>query len=331
MELEVSEKKEYDLFLLRCDSVSFLQSWEWGEWQKVLGREVFRFFLVRDGVRIGSVQFIKMQIFSQSFYLYAPYGPSLSLEFSRQDWEDFFCSLKVLFSENWFFRIEPLDGKNLNFPKDFRKSLNIQPAVSLISDLAKTTEEILSGMHHKTRYNIRLAEKKGVVVRELAFHNSEELGKALDLIVATQERQSFRGHPREYYKKMGEFFAKGDLENLQFKILFSEFEGEMLSTGIFFDFCKTRVYLFGGSADARKELMAPYLLHFFSMMDAKAKGLLFYDWGGSEVSSGGVRGFTRFKSGFGGREVVYAGAYDLVNNRLKYVLYVILRKIRRMF
>ena len=96
------------------------------------------------------------------------------------------------------------------------------------------------------------------------------------------------------------------------------------------DFAKTRMYLYGGSSENEKNLMAPYLMHWQAMQDARNLGLEFYDLGGSEVSGGGERGFTRFKKGFGGRVVEYAGAYDVIYNKLWYNAYRIVRHANRL-
>lgn len=75
--------------------------------------------------------------------------------------------------------------------------------------------------------------------------------------------------------------------------------------------------------------MAPYMLHWQAMLDAKAMGLEYYDLGGSEVSGGGEKGFTRFKRGFGGEVVEYAGAYDIVINKSLYQVYRFLRSVNK--
>ena len=95
------------------------------------------------------------------------------------------------------------------------------------------------------------------------------------------------------------------------------------------DFGSTRTFLFGGSSDENKQVMAPYLMHWQAMCDAQKLGLKFYDFWGIETSSGEVPGFVRFKLGFGGQQVSYMGAYDVVFDRLMYQVYKGLRPINK--
>ncbi len=153
---------------------------------------------------------------------------------------------------------------------------------------------------------------------------------AINSIVQTQIRQRYRGHSAAYYHKLIDFFAlhnaQGDVKVTIYKALHQR---RLIASGVMVDFGKTRMYLYGGSSDEDKNLMAPYLMHWHAMVDARELGLQFYDLGGSEVSGGGEKGFTRFKKGFGGRIVEYAGAYDIIYNQLWYNAYRIVRTANR--
>ena len=248
-------------------------------------------------------------------YLYAPYGPVIS-EKLKVESKKLLQELQKKFPDGYFIRIEPQELSTFNFQlSTFQKSTNIQPAISMVLDVSRPDEALLAGMHNKTRYNIRVAERHGVEVQsELSVTPRYGLyaKEAVDLILQTQKRQNYRGHSAGYYKKLVDFFAvqntSGDLKLAVYKALYKK---ELLASAIMVDFGKTRIYLYGGSSDNFRNIMAPYLLHWRAILDARAKGLQYYDFGGSEVSSGGERGFTRFKQGFGGKVVEYAGAYDV--------------------
>ncbi len=336
IEVLENEKLEYNHFVASHGG-SFLQSWEWGMWQEKLGKKISRFKIVnKDKVQTGSIQLIFMALPFGRFYLYAPYGPVMVSGFRLQA-EDLKNLLAGRFSQAMFVRIEPQDALCFEFKHpSIVKSINIQPALTMVVDINKNDNELLSCMHGKTRYNIRLAQKHGVSIQsELAVTPAFGLyaKEAVDLIVQTQIRQNYRGHAREYYKQLLDFFMF--LENgksaLTFTIYKALYKKQILASAIMADFGKTRVYLYGGSATILTNLKGPNLLHYVAMLDARAKGLCRYDLGGSEVSSGGERGFTRFKQGFGGREIVFAGAYDYVTDFFGYRVYSLLRNLNLYF
>ncbi len=329
--VEVSENQKdlYNQFVADSPTGSFLQSWEWGSWQEKLGRQVNRFFLKNDNEDnknsvdsiIGSIQLIKMPLPLGKYYLYAPYGPVGDLKLKI---EDLGLELQKKFPGAIFFRVEPIclfeglsDGA--------KKTVNIQPAITMVVELNKQPEEILALMHPKTRYNIKLAQKHGVLVQsELVVTPGHGLyfKEAIDLIIETQIRQQYRGHNQAYYRNLIDFFSsQQSLDGLRVRIYKVLFGRQLLASGVMVDFGKTRMYLYGGSSEIQRNLMAPYLMHWQAIQDAKFEGLERYDLGGSEVSSGGEKGFTRFKQGFGGKVVNYSGAYDIVCRPLLYQSY----------
>lgn len=338
IELAESDKQNYNRFVAQAPSGSFLQSWEWGEWQVRLGREVFR-YLAKDeqGNAVVTLQLIKMPLPFGKYYLYCPYGPVLAGGESASggfNFQTIFNEIISKFPQSVFIRIEPKDKGLLTTSYSLlAKSPNIQPAITMLVDLNKSEEELLSGMHPKTRYNIKIAQKHGVVVQSelvAAPKYGLYIEEAINLFLDTQKRQNYRGHNPAYYKNFIDFFAMRNKENdLRLTIYKAIYNRKLLACGAIVDFGPTRMYLYGGSSHEDRNVMAPYLMHWQAMLDAKAAGLKFYDLGGSEVSNGGERGFTRFKQGFGGRVENYAGAYDYVVKSFIYTLYKGLRAVNR--
>lgn len=322
IELTESDQPSYNQFVA-AHGGSFLQSWEWGEWQIHLGRTVYRFKIIDENDEIASViELIKTPVFGRKHYLYAPYGPVGVVRLKLEDLSFLKQELQKQFSDALFVRIEP-QSKIAGLESVATKSTNIQPAITMIVDVNKSDEELLAAMHPKTRYNIKVAQQHGV---NIVKDNNQQ---AIELILQTQIRQHFRGHGKQYYTNLLNFFTQhqGDLKVYVYQALY---QGMPVTAAVMFDFGKTRVYLYGGSSEENKNVMAPYLLHWQAMQDARVAGLKYYDLGGSEVSGGGERGFTRFKRGFGGRVVEYAGAYDLVFNKTWYNVYRIGRVINRL-
>lgn len=347
VEILENQKLEFNQFVADSPAGSFLQSWEWGEWQARLRRAAYRFKITDEsGEIIGTIQLIKMPLPFGRYYLYAPYGP-IVMKHEAWNMEHVAEEIKEKFPEAVFVRIEP---KNLALspkPLALNKTTNIQPGKTLVIDLIKSEDDLLAEMHPKTRYNIRLAQKHGVEIKDefdLSIGHGLFAKEAVDLIVETANRQRFKGYGRDYYERMIDFFGVQNRGEIKLHIYKAIFKNKLLSSAIMIDFFAqggsasgggTRTFLFGGSSDQDKNIMAPYLLHWQAIKDAKVLGLAQYDFWGIETSKGDVPGFVRFKTGFApgqGSGLVrakreYAGAYDIVQNKLIYAVYRLGRKI----
>ena len=230
----------------------------------------------------------------------------------------------TLIYQTIFLKIEPDE----NFPADlnlidseFKKSTKeIQPSETVILDLRKSEEELLKEMKQKTRYNIGVAEKHGIKIEEKG--DFEPFWKLLE---ETASRDKFHLHPKKYYEEM--------LKNLNLetkfpsgnKLFLAEKGEKILAVAIVNFFNKRATYLHGASSAEYKNLMAPHLLHWEIARYAKKNGFEEYDlWGISEKKYPGV---TRFKRGFGGKEINYPGAYDFIFDKKWHLIYSAARKI----
>ncbi len=296
----------------------FLQSWEWGEFQESVGETVRREVHEAEGEVVGVAQWIDRKISLFGGYSFCPKGP---------------IGKVPLVSDQSFLRIEPATRPLLVHAK---KSLDVNPAHTLITDLTQTQNELLAHMHEKTRYNIRVAERHGV---EIELHHGS-FDDVWPLFSQTSQRGAFRLHTKQYYQTMMQGFDQNS------RLLFcaiAQKKSVTLAATIMIDFGDTRTYLHGASSNEHRNLMAPSLLHWELMKDAKARGLRFYDWWGvAPLESlppcqGGMKGgrihpwsgISRFKRGFGGEEVSSPGTYDIVLQPLNYKLYSISRSLAR--
>jgi len=201
----------------------------------------------------------------------------------------------------------------------FRKTKKaIQPHKTVVLDLAKSEEELLSAMHHKTRYNIKVAEKHNVIL-EL----SSSIEVFWDLISKTANRQNFSTHPKEYYKKLFEFFNKEG--NIHAKLFCAIHEGRPVAGALMLISGDTVYYLHGGSDHNFRQVMAPYAMHWSLIKEMKKQGFKYYDFGGSEGDK--WPGVTRFKLGWGGQQVEYPGSFDLPISKFWYLIYKIYRVV----
>lgn len=311
----------------------FLQSWFWGEMVEKNGEVISRFAASENQKILASLSLIKKPLFGPYFYWYAPRGPrgeKVAAEFLLRE-------LKQLKSGAVFLRIEPeieLAGMNLSddglsAKLGFKKSVDLQPAKTLVLDLTKSTEELLGSMHPKTRYNINLAKKKGVEIIEgsgskitsetEANKNFSEFWRLMSL---TGERDGFRLHTASHYQNL---INTTD----HIKLFFARYAGKNIATGLFCFFGGRVTYLHGASDNEARNLMAPYLLQWEVIKQAQTEGYKYYDFYGIDAKK--WPGVTRFKLGFGGFIKEYPGTYDIIFRPWIYGFYEFLRKLRRGF
>lgn len=301
---------------LTTNHSSFLQSWQWGQFQKEQGRIIIRAGWEENGKLKLVGQFIEHQIpYLKGTYLYCGYGPVGDMSYTGKLTK----SIHNALPQYWFIKLEPTK----TLPELGQSAHRIQPGKTLITNISKSPEELLASMHPKTRYNIKVAQKHNVAIKVAT--SPKEYGQALNLIISTSQRQGFRDHPTSYYEGLI------NSQVLKPKVYLASHDQQFLSAAIMIDHNDTRTYLFGGSSADNKNLMAPYLLHWQAMMDAKQLGLTNYDWWGIETSKGSAPGFVRFKLGWGGQEVTYPTPQDIVTEPFNYQLYRILRSISQIF
>jgi len=189
---------------------------------------------------------------------------------------------------------------------------------TFVLDLAKSEEELLKAMHPKTRYNIRVAQKHGVVISQ---DNSQ---KAFDAYLAlsqeTTNRQGFYAHNKKYHKTMWNILHKANIAHL----FTAAYHGNVLATWIIFVWGDTIYYPYGASSRDHREVMAPYLLLWEIARWAKHRNLKHFDLWGADPSFG----FHRFKEGFSPKLVEFVGSFDLIIHPLLYRLYTIADTVR---
>ncbi|MEK7097346.1 MAG: peptidoglycan bridge formation glycyltransferase FemA/FemB family protein [Patescibacteria group bacterium] len=195
-----------------------------------------------------------------------------------------------------FFRIEP--PQNFKFPKGFHEAhAHYQPEETLVLDLSLSEDALLKQMKEKGRYNIRLAAKKNVTVKQ-----SKDTGKFYKLLAETTQRDKFHSHPKEYYENLLKTLSGADLKKGFAKMFLAEHENEV-TAGIIVTFYKdTATYYFGASGDSKRNLMAPYLLQWEAILYAKNLGCRYYDFLGiapENSRSHPWAGVTEFKKKFG--------------------------------
>jgi Uncharacterized protein involved in methicillin resistance len=325
---EITDKTEWEkLHQARTiPSGNFLQSWDWGEFQISLGRKVFRF-----AYENSLAQIIELPLPLGKKYWFCPKGPAMDNGQHTMD-NSFIKELKAKAKEAGaaFLRLEPsVSGGEVELSST-KKSHDINSRATSIIDLTKSEDDLLSAMHPKTRYNIRVSEKHGVEIRS-SFIVHRSFGPIWKLFEETAKRDGFRLHPCGYYEKQ--------IKMPGVEIFSAEYEGKLLAvaivildgdpTSLSLRGASTATYLHGASSNEMRNVMAPYALHWAIMKQAKGRGFKHYDlWGISDDPKSGWAGITRFKRGFGGADISAPGTFDLPVNRFWYSVYRLARRMR---
>lgn len=296
----------------------FLQSYEWGEFQQAIGRQVNRKLLETPNYTFIA-QSIRLNLPFGQFYEYFPKGPLGN--FTPND-----C-LRIM-RDNYhgaaFIRFEP------NYKDRLPAVKEVQPATTIIVDISQSEDEILAGMKSKTRYNVRLATKKGV---EYKIHQGiDGFEDFWRLMKQTSVRDNFRSHTKKYYETM--LMSIGQKGEAKAFMATASYKNRVISANMMIDFGQTRLYLHGATSNLHRNVMAQYGLHFFLMQDASSKGLTKFDFWGiapqNAPSNHPWAGITRYKTGFGGDIIQMPGTYDFICKHAYYGLYKHGRRINRL-
>ncbi|MBK9210640.1 MAG: peptidoglycan bridge formation glycyltransferase FemA/FemB family protein [Anaerolineales bacterium] len=198
----------------------------------------------------------------------------------------------------------------------------IQFRNSVLIDVTSTEEEMLARMKPKTRYNVRLAEKKGVTVR---VGTADDLPMLYKMYAETSVRDGFVIRDENYYMTVWKLFMRSAVSGQPSAIpLIAEVEGQPVAAIFLFMFAGRAYYVYGMSRNLHREKMPTYLLQWEAMKRAKANGCTAYDlWGAPEVfdESDSMWGVYRFKEGLGGEVIRTLGAYDFAPSKFFYKLY----------
>jgi lipid II:glycine glycyltransferase (peptidoglycan interpeptide bridge formation enzyme) len=313
---------EWNQFLTNFPDAHLLQMGEWGELKKDFGWNPVRLVSGNVGVQI---LFRRLPLGFTIAYMPKPVDSGQWTVDSEVFWREVDSVCKK--NRAVFLKVEPdawADEFIIHHSSFIISKHNIQPPRTITLDINASEEDILARMKPKCRYNIRLAEKKGVTVRAwddiAAFH---------EMMTVTGGRDGFGVHSKEYYQRAYELFhPKGTCE-----LIVAEYEGKPLSSLMVFANAKRAWYVYGASNNEERNRMPTYLLQWEAIRWTKARGCEEYDlWGVPDEDEGtleaqfesrhdGLWGVYRFKRGFGGHLKRAAQALDRVYNPLLYWFY----------
>ncbi|MCX7855077.1 MAG: peptidoglycan bridge formation glycyltransferase FemA/FemB family protein [Anaerolineae bacterium] len=335
--------QEWDHFVAAHPRAHILQTAEWGELKAAFGWAPQRIALLEDGApRAGALVLYRSLPLRLGALAYVPRGPLV-------DWEqpEEVAELLDALAESARARraIALIVEPDLPDEPRWRELLtalglrpsplgSIQPRRTLVVDISRNEADILAAMKPKTRYNIRLAERKGVTVWE---GKESDLPAFHHLMAETAARDHFGVHAPAYYERAYHLFGPRN----QARLLMAGVEGEPVAALMVFALGRRAWYFYGASSDVHREKMPTYRLQWEAMRWARSRGCTEYDlWGVPDEDEerleaefthrqDGLWGVYRFKRGFGGRLVRMVGAWERPLRPPLYRLYTALAARRR--
>ena len=327
--------EQWNEFIKNCPQAHVLQSPAWGELKSQFGWESC---WVIHGNLGAQILFQKIPLGYQVAYL--PRGP-ISSEgdvFGHSDWAGFQNDLDILCRQRKtvFLKVEPdcwqKKDQSMAPPEGYKiSSHSIQPPRTILINLDGSDDEILARMKSKTRYNIRLAEKKGITIRQI-----DTVEPFYGLLESTSNRAAFGIHTEEYYRKAFDLFQNSG----ECQLFLAEYDGLPLASIMVFVRGSRSWYFYGASSNQYRERMPTYLVQWEAMRWARERGCLNYDlWGVPDEDAemleknftkrnDGLWGVYRFKRGFGGELKRVCGPWDRVYHPALYFLYTFRAKLK---
>jgi lipid II:glycine glycyltransferase (peptidoglycan interpeptide bridge formation enzyme) len=337
---------EWDRFVIAHPNGHVLQTSAWGELKSAYGWRAER-LVVRTGQRLlAGAQVLYRPLVLGTQIAYVPKGPVVDFK-DRDACQCLFAALhrRCRSQRAILLKVEPdlymgseRDGVEGGGPPPwvslpysagpgFRPATQtIQPRRTILLDLTVSEERLLQRMKSKTRYNIRLAARKGIEVRE---GGSDDIHAFTRLMVITGERDDFGVHTPDYYERAHALLAPAGMACL----FMATYQGQPIAGVMVFACGHKAWYMYGASGHEHRERMPNYALQWAAIRWARARGCRTYDLYGIPDEdketleaqfterSDGLWGVYRFKRGFGGQIRRSVGAYDAVYNRPLYWLY----------
>ncbi len=349
MELrEITNKEEWENFLLKQTEKTFLQSWNWGEFNEKLGGlstqagKIWRFGVYNNGLLLSVALILKVSA-KRGTFLFIPHGPVVSEGLEGKDKKEVLELLLVQLctiaeeQNASFIRVSPLFRRNEQNENIF-SDLSFRNAPMHAStydatwklDINPSEEELFKNMRKTTRYVVKkVLENKDIEIVKSSDLKDVEIYQKLNKEVS--KRQKFVPFSDEYIKNEFEAFAK-DKEII---FLFGKYKGEIAAGAMIIIWSGIAYYHQAASLGKFSKLSIPYLLQWEAIKEAKNRGCLTYDFWGftdpEEFPKHPWAGPTFFKMGFGGYSEEYIKTQDFVISSKYWITYIIekIRKLKR--
>lgn len=308
-----------------------LQSYEWGEFREKTGITVIRKGFFEKNILKETFQLTLHKIPHTKWNIgYLPKGTIPTNHMIEE--------LQRIGKKNRciFIQLEPNSKTpdTIHYPQLQPSAHPLFTKYTFQLDLTESEETLLKNMSQKTRYNIKIAQKHHVIVKEES--SDQAFNAYLKLTEETTNRQGFFAHTKKYHELMWETLEKNsapkDVNRLQAHLFVAYYEKQPLTTWIVFTFHDMLYYPYGASSSEHRETMSSNLMMWEVIKFGKKIGLKLFDMWGSlgptPDSKDSWYGFHRFKQGYGPQLVEFVGSYDLIIDPILYVGYKLVDKLR---
>lgn len=326
------DAKKWDDFVTSHKEANFLQSWDFYEFHKSRGNEIVRRIAVKDDKIIAAYAGV-IENAKRGRYLAIAGGPIM-------DWKDK-PLVKAIFEDIYaeakkhrcvFARVRPQLERSEFAYKIFRENgLKVAPTFlsveyAAILDLHKSEEEIIKGMHRRIRYAVNNARNKGFTIEK--SQDPKDIHEFYQIQLQTARRQNFVSFSEDYLTKQFAAFAK----NNEAVLYTAKYEGQILAQNFMIFYGNEASYHYAVSTELGTKLSGSPILHVEAMRDARKRHIYRYNlWGivGENEKNHRFYGVSFFKRGFGGEELKYLPAHDLIISKLKYQKTKLIETIRK--
>lgn len=329
--IESQDEDLFNDFISSSPKPHFLQSYEWGELKSCTGWEPLRLLVWCDDRPVAAISLLKRHLpfycYLHRSIIYAPRGPIIGAECDQAGEVFFWEAVKGLARRHGaiFIKIDPdIPTEPADSAERYRKRLTatgfrlsgsqsgfggVQPCYVFRLDITPTEQSLLAAMESKTRYNIHLAERKGVSVR--VAQDAADLRLFYDILTETATRDRFLIRNFSYFERMWDLFVTRGAA----RVFLADYQGQAIAGTLAFH-CGDRVwYLYGASSNQLRNVMPNHLLQWTMIRWAKELGCRLYDFRGvpgSADTDDHLAGLYRFKKGFAATFTEFIGEYDLI-------------------
>ncbi len=326
-----NEKDAFNKFIADSPKGHVLQSYEWGQVKALTGWKPFRMVVENkdSGQIVAAISLLKRDIpvIKKSIF-YAPRGPIMDLK-DHSLFKFLMDEVKKLaLKENVIFL--KIDPDVPSSDDDLRQLLKetgfvsaekggnfegLQPKYVFRLDISPSEDELMKNFHQKTRYNVRLAGRKGVEIKEEC--TLDDLKDFYEILIITAERDNFLIRSYEYFEIIWEQLVKND----KAKLFMAYFDGKPIAGTLAFIIGDKAWYIYGASSNEHRNKMPNYLLQWTMIKWAKSMGCTMYDFRGvpgNLTEDSPIYGLYRFKKGFNAEYTEFIGEYDKVYSSFYY-------------
>jgi len=332
--IDIKEKARFNNFIAAHAKGHFLQLWEWGEVKRGMGWEPLPLVLEEDGAIRAALLILKrrlpLPVLNRCIF-YSPRGPVVDVESEELIRALFEGAERVAKAHKAIFlKIDPdVRVENQVFADilqkcSFRKNETgldfegVQPVFVFRLDITPSEITLLQNMHSKWRYNIKLAGRKGVKIREA--ENKQDLQIFYRILQETATRDNFLIRGYQYFEWIWDYMVESGYA----QVFLAEYEGQVISASLAMLLGDKAWYLYGASSNEYRNVMPNYLIQWEMIRWARRKGCTIYDFrgvSGDLDESNPLYGLYRFKKGFNGEFTEFAGEWDRVYSPLFYWLW----------